>query len=70
MPTLPRCKQATLIIAAPREMLRRLLDELKAEKIDGLVVDLRNNGGGSLTEANYLNWIIYRNWPYCTSSKC
>lgn len=29
----------------------RLLAELKAEKVDGVVVDLRNNGGGSLTEA-------------------
>ena len=29
----------------------RLLGELKAEKVDGVLMDLRNNGGGSLTEA-------------------
>jgi carboxyl-terminal processing protease len=29
----------------------RLLDELKNDKVDGVLVDLRNNGGGSLTEA-------------------
>lgn len=29
----------------------RLLDELKAEKVDAVLMDLRNNGGGSLTEA-------------------
>ena len=31
-----------------------LLDELKAEDVDAVVVDLRNNGGGSLSEANQL----------------
>lgn len=34
--------------------VRKLLDELKQEKIDGLVIDLRNNGGGALQEANDL----------------
>jgi len=29
----------------------RLLAELKAQKVDGLLIDLRNNGGGSLREA-------------------
>jgi carboxyl-terminal processing protease len=29
----------------------RLLGELKAEKVDGVLIDLRNNGGGSLNEA-------------------
>ena len=29
----------------------RLLEDLKAQKVDGLLVDLRNNGGGSLREA-------------------
>ncbi|CAN7541050.1 carboxy terminal-processing peptidase [Rhizobium sp. LjRoot98] len=28
-----------------------LLDELKQDRVDGVVVDLRNNGGGSLTQA-------------------
>ncbi|MCC2639462.1 MAG: peptidase [Moraxellaceae bacterium] len=34
--------------------VKRLINELKAEKINGLVLDLRNNGGGSLSEANSL----------------
>ncbi|MBK4737968.1 carboxy terminal-processing peptidase [Noviherbaspirillum pedocola] len=29
----------------------RLLDEMKSDKVDAVVVDLRNNGGGSLDEA-------------------
>lgn len=29
----------------------RLIAELKQEKVDGVLIDLRNNGGGSLTEA-------------------
>lgn len=31
-----------------------LLDELKKENVDGIILDLRNNGGGSLTEATML----------------
>lgn len=31
-----------------------LLEELKTENVDAVVVDLRNNGGGSLSEANQL----------------
>lgn len=34
--------------------VRRLLNELKQERVQGLVLDLRNNGGGSLTEVNDL----------------
>tara|TARA_B110000014_G_scaffold264313_1_gene264894 strand:- start:14612 stop:16666 length:2055 start_codon:yes stop_codon:yes gene_type:complete len=34
--------------------VKKLLIELKEEKIDGLILDLRNNGGGSLFEANSL----------------
>ena len=34
--------------------VRALLEELKEEDVDGVVVDLRNNGGGSLGEANQL----------------
>ncbi len=34
--------------------VKKLITELKAEKINGLVLDLRNNGGGSLSEANSL----------------
>jgi carboxyl-terminal processing protease len=34
--------------------VRRLLSELMKEGIDGLILDLRNNGGGSLVEATLL----------------
>ena len=34
--------------------VRRLIEELKREEIDGLLIDLRNNGGGALQEANEL----------------
>ncbi len=34
--------------------VRRLLGELQEQEVDGLVVDLRNNGGGALHEANDL----------------
>ena len=31
--------------------IRRLLEEMNAEHVDGLLLDLRNNGGGSLADA-------------------
>ena len=31
--------------------VERLVNELKDEKVDGIIIDLRNNGGGSLDEA-------------------
>lgn len=34
--------------------VRVLLEELKEQEVDAVVVDLRNNGGGSLSEANQL----------------
>ncbi len=34
--------------------VKALLEELKEERVDAVVVDLRNNGGGSLSEANQL----------------
>lgn len=34
--------------------VRNLIDELKEEGVDGVVMDLRNNGGGALHEANDL----------------
>jgi carboxyl-terminal processing protease len=36
--------------SASRDVARLLVD-LKAQKVDGLLIDLRNNGGGSLREA-------------------
>ena len=32
----------------------RLIKELEAQNVDGIIIDLRNNGGGSLNEANSL----------------
>ena len=43
--------------------VRRLIGELKAEGIEGLVIDLRNNGGGSLQEADSLTGLFIRNGP-------
>lgn len=43
--------------------VRRLLDELQAENIDGLIVDLRHNGGGSLQEANELTGLFIEYGP-------
>ncbi len=40
-----------------------LITELKAEKVDGLVLDLRNNGGGSLSEANSLVGLFIETGP-------
>ena len=34
--------------------VKKLIKELNKENIDGLIIDLRNNGGGSLYEANAL----------------
>ena len=45
--------------------VRRLLREMKEEKIDGLIIDLRGNGGGSLQEANELTGLfIDKGAPY------
>src|SRR5690606_9845526 len=43
--------------------VRNLLEELKAENVDGVVVDLRRNGGGSLSEANSLVGLFIRRGP-------
>jgi len=43
--------------------VRRLLKELKAEKIDGLVIDLRDNGGGYLPEATALTGLFIDKGP-------
>ncbi len=41
----------------------RLLEELKQEKVDGVVIDLRNNGGGSLVEAVELTGLFIDRGP-------
>ena len=43
--------------------VRRLIDEMKTEGIEGLVVDLRNNGGGSLLEATTLTGLFIDEGP-------
>jgi carboxyl-terminal processing protease len=40
-----------------------LLEELKKKKVDGVLVDLRNNGGGSLTEAIQLTGLFIGQGP-------
>ncbi len=41
----------------------RLLDELKKDKVDAVLVDLRNNGGGSLDEAIELTGLFIGKGP-------
>ena len=43
--------------------VKRLLSELQAEKVDGVVIDLRNNGGGSLQEATELTGLFIDQGP-------
>jgi carboxyl-terminal processing protease len=43
--------------------VRRLINELRAEKIDGLVLDLRGNGGGYLPEATALTGLFVDKGP-------
>jgi carboxyl-terminal processing protease len=43
--------------------VRRLIDELKVEKMDALVMDLRGNGGGHLTEATALSGLFIPSGP-------
>ncbi len=43
--------------------VKKLLFELKEENIDGLIIDLRDNGGGSLKEASELTGLFLRYGP-------
>jgi carboxyl-terminal processing protease len=43
--------------------VQRLIKELQADGMDGLVLDLRNNGGGALAEAIDLTGIFIKNGP-------
>ncbi len=45
------------------EDVRALLKRLKQEKIGGLVIDLRRNGGGSLEEAISLTGLFFKSGP-------
>lgn len=41
----------------------KLLTELKAQKVEGVIMDLRNNGGGSLNEATELTGLFIDTGP-------
>ncbi|MDJ0908392.1 MAG: carboxy terminal-processing peptidase [Woeseiaceae bacterium] len=43
--------------------VKRLIQELEADGIDGLIMDLRGNGGGHLTEATALSGLFIDNGP-------
>jgi carboxyl-terminal processing protease len=43
--------------------VKRLIGELEEQGIDGLIIDLRNNGGGHLTEATALSGLFIDNGP-------
>ncbi|MBO68775.1 MAG: tail-specific protease [Acidiferrobacteraceae bacterium] len=43
--------------------VEQLLLELQSEQIDGIVIDLRGNGGGSLTEAVSMTGLFIRSGP-------
>jgi len=43
--------------------VKRIIDELEAQGAEGLVIDLRNNGGGSLQEANDLTGLFIEYGP-------
>jgi carboxyl-terminal processing protease len=47
--------------------VRRLLTRLSIEKIDGLVIDLQDNGGGSLEEAINMTGLFIRKGPVVQS---
>lgn len=41
----------------------KLIEDLKAAKVDGIIVDLRDNPGGVLTEANSLTGLFIKSGP-------
>ena len=43
--------------------VRLLIDTLKQQKVDGIVIDLRSNGGGSLPEAISLTGLFIKSGP-------
>jgi len=43
--------------------VKKLIAELKKQKVDGLIIDLRNNGGGSLQEAVELTGLFIKTGP-------
>ncbi|MBE9460327.1 carboxy terminal-processing peptidase [Dyadobacter subterraneus] len=43
--------------------VQKIITELQTENVDGIVIDLRNNGGGSLTEAVSLTGLFINRGP-------
>lgn len=43
--------------------VKLILDSLKAQKVDGVIIDLRSNGGGSLMEAIELTGLFIKTGP-------
>lgn len=43
--------------------VKEILNKFKQEKVDGVIIDLRNNGGGSLQEAITLTGLFIKNGP-------
>lgn len=43
--------------------VKNILNKLKEQKVDGVILDLRNNGGGSLQEAIQLTGLFIKNGP-------
>ena len=43
--------------------VRTLLQDLKKENVSGVIIDLRNNGGGSLTEAKQMTGLFIERGP-------
>ncbi|WP_123769929.1 carboxy terminal-processing peptidase [Vulcaniibacterium tengchongense] len=57
-----RRRNASDYASATRDVAK-LLAQLKADKVDGVVLDLRNNGGGSLSEAIELTGLFIDKGP-------
>ena len=49
--------------ASTTKDVKRLIGELDQQGVDGLIIDLRNNGGGHLTEATALSGLFIDNGP-------
>lgn len=50
-------------VASTTTDVKRLIDSLKLQKVDGVVLDLRGNGGGSLLEAINLTGLFIQKGP-------
>lgn len=68
-PVLSELEQKIGVISIPgfynnlAEDVKKLLAELETEQVDGVVVDLRGNGGGSLQEATLLSGLFIDRGP-------